>query len=79
MRDAGLEVDSVSALAIMNTAFRPDTYSAGAIDLIAAYARGRLEEGTADAWAEDLRALGARGAYFFSVNRFVFCARRSVP
>ena len=28
----------------------------------------------ADAWAEDLRALGARGEYFFSSNEYIFTA-----
>jgi SAM-dependent methyltransferase len=73
---AGLAVDSASAIPIVNTTLDSGTYAFGAIEMIAAYARPRLEDGTADAWAEDLRRLGARGQYFFSLNRFVFSVRR---
>jgi len=76
LRASGLVVESVGVIAIVNTAFDARTYSAGAADMIAAHARTRLDAGVADAWADDLRALGARGEYFFSLNRFVFTARR---
>jgi hypothetical protein len=43
--------------------------------VIAGYARKRMAEGEAAAWADDLRALGARGEYFFSLNRYLFIAQ----
>ena len=43
--------------------------------MLADYARVHLDEATSAAWAEDLRALAARGEYFFSLNRYVFEAR----
>jgi arsenite methyltransferase len=76
MRAAGLDVESVGVIPIVNTTHEPQTYSFGAIDMIAAHARTRLDPGIADAWADDLRAIGARGEYFFSLNRFAFTARR---
>jgi hypothetical protein len=36
-----------------------------------------VTQAEADAWADDLRALGARGEYFFSLNQYFFLARRS--
>jgi arsenite methyltransferase len=76
LRAAGLTVASVNVIPLVNAVFEPQTYSAGAIDMLAAYARKRLDEGTAADWANDLRALGARDEYFFSLNRYVFDARR---
>ena len=40
-----------------------------------AYARKYLDEPRARAWAEDLRAIAARGEYFFGLNRYLFSAR----
>jgi hypothetical protein len=37
--------------------------------------RGVTKE-EADAWAEDLRARGESGDYFFSINRYLFTARK---
>ena len=31
----------------------------------------------ADAWANDLRALGSRGIYFFSLNEYIFTVDKS--
>ncbi len=75
-REAGLTVTRVGAIPIVNAAFHPDTYSAGAIDMLAAYVHRHLDEAVATAWVEDLRTLGARGEYFFSLNRTVFEFRR---
>ncbi|MCW5620041.1 MAG: hypothetical protein KIS79_02910, partial [Burkholderiales bacterium] len=64
------------ALALLNLRFDPDTYSHGMIGVIAAYAGKRLDADLAAAWAEDLRALGARDEYFFSLNRYLFLVHR---
>lgn len=79
LRQAGLEIDDCRALTLLNPRFDPDTYSHGMIGVISAYAGKRLGTGLAAAWAEDLRALGAREAYFFSLNRYLFLMRRSLP
>ena len=44
--------------------------------LIAAFVAGRrgVTREEAEAWAEDLQALGKAGEYFFSLNRYLFLA-----
>ena len=44
---------------------------------MAAYVAGRggITPGEATAWADDLKSLG--GDYFFSLNRYLFLAKRS--
>jgi SAM-dependent methyltransferase len=76
LAQAGLEVTRTDVIPLLNARYDADTYSAGLIDVIHAYTRKRIGEGEAAAWAEDLRALGARGEYFFSLNRYLFVARR---
>ncbi len=76
LRAAGLTVTSTEVIPIVNTALDPNTYSAHLIDVISAYVSRSFDDGTASAWAEDLRALGARGEYFFSLNRYLFAVRR---
>ncbi len=75
LRQAGLTVTATEVIALVNTDAGPNTYSAGLIDVISDYARRHLDAGTVEAWAADLRALGARGEYFFSLNRYLFAAR----
>ena len=76
LREAGFAEVRCDAIPLINLAHEPQTYSYGVIPLLARYAAGSLGEEAARAWAEDLRALGGRGEYFFSVNRFLFCAQR---
>ena len=75
LRNAGFGMVETHVMPIVNAAFRPDSYSAGAMALIAGYARTHIEEAIVDAWANDLGALAARGGWFFSLNRYVFLAR----
>jgi hypothetical protein len=76
LREAGFGEVRCEAVPLINLALDPQTYSHGVIPLLARYAAKPLGEDAARAWAEDLRTLGARGEYFFSVNRFLFCAAR---
>lgn len=75
-RAAGLTVASVGAIPIVNATFHPESYSAGAIETIAAYVRRKLDRATVAAWVVDLQSLAARGEYFFSLDRHVFELRR---
>ncbi len=75
LRDAGLTVIATEVIALVNATYDPNTYSANMINAFFAYARKYLGEPTAKAWAEDLRAIAARGEYFFSLNRYLFFAR----
>ncbi len=74
LRDAGLTVTATEAIALVNADLAPNTYSANLIDIVCARARTCLDEGIAEAWAEDLRTLAARGEYFFSLTRHLFAA-----
>lgn len=71
---AGFTVTHRAALPLLNAGYRADSYSAGLIGFISAFVPGRDELTTAevDAWADDLRGLGAD--YFFSLNRYLFVA-----
>jgi SAM-dependent methyltransferase len=74
LREADLLVTRARIVPLMNASFDANTYSAGLIDVIARYAAKRLGESEVQAWAQDLRELGARGEYFFSLNRYLFLA-----
>jgi arsenite methyltransferase len=75
IRAAGLELVDCSVIPLFNRTYDPETYSAGLIDIVAAFVAGRrgVDEGEARAWAEDLIGLGED--YFFSLNRYLFVAR----
>ncbi len=73
--DAGFTVAEVRVVPLLNVGYDPQTYSAGMRDLIAGFVTGHgVGEAEATAWREDLLALGPRS--FFSLNRYLFTARR---
>lgn len=76
LQRAGFEVDPPWTIPLLNVGYHEATYSGGLIPTIQAFVadRGGLAADEAAAWAADLRALGP--AYFFSLNRYVFLARR---
>jgi len=78
LESAGLTVERQSVLVLLNPAFGPRMYSAGVMQLVANFVPGRrgVTEEEAATWLADLQDLGARGEYFFSVNRYLFLARR---
>jgi len=79
LESAGLKVQRHDVLVLLNPALHPRTFSAGMMQLIAGFVPGRrgVTEEDAAAWLADLQDLGARGEYFFSVNRYLFLARRT--
>ncbi|HSV39707.1 MAG TPA: methyltransferase domain-containing protein [Nocardioidaceae bacterium] len=79
LESAGLRVDRQEVLVLLNPVLDPRTYSAGGMQLIASFVPGHrgVTKEEAAAWLADLRDLGTRGEYFFSVNRYLFLARRS--
>ena len=81
LESAGLTVERQNVLVLLNPAFDPGTFSAGVMQLIANFVPGRrgVTDEEAAAWLADLQDLGARGEYFFSVNRYLFLARRIDP
>lgn len=76
LRGAGLEPADHAVIPILNHGTDQDTYSAGLIGIVAAYVAGRggVTEADAAAWEQDLAGLGED--YFFSLNRYLFVARR---
>jgi arsenite methyltransferase len=76
LTDTGFAVTHRSAIPLFNAGYDPRTYSAGLIGFIAAFVPGRagVTGADANAWAEDLVALG--GGYFFSLNRYLFLAAK---
>jgi SAM-dependent methyltransferase len=76
LKEAGFEVQAIDGVALINDRYDPDTYSHGMIPMLASWARKRYGEAEAHAWSEDLHQLGERGDYFFSLNRYLFVARK---
>lgn len=74
LRAAGFRLDDVGCFAIINVDRYDGCYSQSMIPLVLDYIRGRqsLADAELGAWAADLEALNARGAHFFSTNRFAF-------
>jgi len=74
LRAAGFESVQADVIVLINDRYYSNTYSFGVIPLLAAYAKkhGLVPREEADAWVADLQALGERGDYFFSLNRYLF-------
>ncbi|MEK6710170.1 MAG: methyltransferase domain-containing protein [Nitrospinota bacterium] len=78
LRGAGFEILRREAIPILNPEYGPETYSVGMISLVVPFVIGRrgVTKEEAKAWAEDLKGLGERGEYFFSLNRYLFLVRK---
>ncbi len=76
LRDAGLEVTDRQIVRLFNAGYHPNTYSAGMLELIAAFVPGRngVSEAEATAWTQDLTELGPD--YLLSLNRYLFLAHK---
>ncbi|MFQ5954187.1 MAG: methyltransferase domain-containing protein [Kiloniellales bacterium] len=76
LEEAGFRILRRQLVPIFNPEYHENTYSHGIIELIAAFVPGRngVTKKAAQAWANDLRRLGAAGRYFFSLNRYLFTA-----
>jgi SAM-dependent methyltransferase len=70
LRAAGFVLDSATIIPILNRGSDPDAFSRGILPVIASFVGD-------PAWADDLNALGED--YFFSLNRYVFTARKESP
>jgi SAM-dependent methyltransferase len=67
LRDAGFDLLDAVVIPILNRGPDPDTFSRGMIRTITSFVDDQQ-------WADDLQQLG--DDYFFSLNRYVFIARR---
>lgn len=75
---AGFCIESQEVIPLFNPSFDPNTYSNRLIDLIVPFVTGRLEIDSNEAtnWADELRKAGNDGQYFFSLNRYLFVAKK---
>lgn len=78
LRRAGFRIESQEVLPLFNPTFVQESYSNRTIDLIQSYVTSRagISLSEASKWAEDIRATGEGGEYFFSLNRYMFLAAR---
>ena len=78
LQGAGFEISDVRVLPLLNTEYPAENYSHGMVSVIVPFVirKGGVPKEEAKAWAEDLMTLGERGEYFFSLNRYVFLAKK---
>ena len=76
LRAAGFTLAHAEVVSILNIGYERATYSGGMLEVVARFVAGRggVSAEEAEAWAADLRGMGAD--YFFSVGRFLFVAGR---
>jgi len=79
MVDAGIAVDLVEAIPLLNTRYDMNNFSTSSIDWLARIAvkRGAMSREDAENWVADITAIGERDEYFFCVNRFLFSGIKS--
>jgi len=76
LHDVGLTLTRCELIPMFNPTWNPHSYSAGIMRGIQGFVSGRdgISEEEARDWADDLKALGDEGRYFFSLNRYLFVA-----
>lgn len=76
LKNAGFLLQRREGFVQFNPEYDANTYGGRLIDGIVSFVAGRqgVTQEEADAWAEDLRKLGERGEYFFSINVYIFLA-----
>jgi arsenite methyltransferase len=74
LRSVGFQVIRREVMPMFNPEYHAHSYSAGIVFGVESFVPGRRGVSSEEvaAWAADLRALGDRGEYFFSVNRYFF-------
>jgi ubiquinone/menaquinone biosynthesis C-methylase UbiE len=78
LRDAGFEDVAMEAHPFATTELIPDAYGGSMVPLLEQYVadQGGMSAAEAKAWADDQRALGERGEFYFTVTQFCFTATR---
>ena len=78
LRDAGFVDVSAKPVVHIETSYDPSSVSAILMKFVVGYVVSQgISQGEADAWASDLRELGATDHYFFSSNEYIFTAAKS--
>jgi arsenite methyltransferase len=79
INQVGFQVETQLIIPMFNPIFDPNIFSNRLIDLIVPFVSGRhgVTSDEAVAWAQELRQLGEQEDYFFSLNRYLFIARKA--
>ncbi len=77
LREAGFEIEMRRVMPLLNADYHRDTFSYGLVRVMASFAASQgVEESETRRWVEGLNELGRQGDYFFSLNRYLFLARK---
>lgn len=78
LAEAGFVDPLVEVHALITLTRNADTFARAMEDTLSRHAvrTGHVDAETASAWRSDLEAMDAAGKYFFSLNRYVFHAKR---
>jgi arsenite methyltransferase len=78
LREAGFQIETQQIIPMFNPIFDSNTFSNCLIDLIVPFVSDRngIAHNEAVAWAQELRQLGEKQEYFFSLNRYLFLAKK---
>jgi len=76
LRGAGFSIRSRMAIPMFNPEFEDHTYGKGLLAMMASFVAGRngVTKSEADAWFAEFETLNKAGAFFFSLNRYLFIA-----
>lgn len=77
---AGLALETVEVHPILNRRYESNSFSAGLIDATPKIVtRFGIDAAEVEAWVQDLRSRAGEDEYFFSLNRYLFLARKNEP
>ncbi len=75
LADAGFDNIRADAIVHAETEYDPSSMSAVLMEFVVGYVVSQgVPQSEVDAWADDLRALGSSGDYFYSSNEYIFTA-----
>ena len=77
LAEAGFKHVHAEAVVQLETSYDPSSVSAIIMKFVVGYVVSQgVSQSEADAWADELRALGSSGDYFFSSNEYIFTAEK---
>ena len=79
LRAAGFNIVRREAYPIVNPELQPNTFAWGMLRGISSFVADRRDVTREDAkaWLAEIEGLAADGAFFFSINRYIFLAVKS--
>jgi ubiquinone/menaquinone biosynthesis C-methylase UbiE len=78
LRNTGFAIRERISIPMFNPEFEDNTYGKGMLEMMASFAVGRngITRSEADAWFAEFSELNGEGAFFFSLNRYLFVAEK---